>query len=159
MFESVSRPNWHATFGNVEPNIHPDGGTNVTIYTLVIKNNTTLEGDVSVYQTDPNIKVVSAWLTDQVSPTGTVSFTWNPDTSNQATPELVYWVTFGAKAEPKTLVISQALCWVTFSTYEQGQLLGQAQITNAATIAYPPNVYSMTVTINSDQTWTVGPTA
>jgi hypothetical protein len=48
-------------------------------YTIVIQNNSSAEGDVCVYQTDPNIsdpKVMSlAWLTDQVPPTGTLSFT------------------------------------------------------------------------------------
>jgi hypothetical protein len=87
-------------------------------YTIVVQNNSSSEGDVCVYQTDPNIsdpKVMSlAWLTDQVPPTGTLSFTWNLDTipSNQATVGIGMSGagTFVTQAGPNTnLVFSPSL--------------------------------------------------
>ncbi len=49
--------------------------------------------------------------------------------------------------------------WVTFGTYEQGQVMDITTITQTAEVDFPNGVYSMTATLNADNTWTVAPTA
>ncbi|ROP58193.1 hypothetical protein EDF81_3357 [Enterobacter sp. BIGb0383] len=48
----------------------------------------------------------------------------------------------------------QAL-WVTFGNYEQGEVLDVESITNAQQINFSPNVFSVDVTLNIDNVWTV----
>ncbi|MEO1085624.1 MAG: protein rhiA [Acidobacteriota bacterium] len=48
--------------------------------------------------------------------------------------------------------------WITFGKFQQGEVLDITQITNAAQIKFPPNVYSMTATLGSDNMWTIAPT-
>lgn len=47
--------------------------------------------------------------------------------------------------------------WVTAGTFEPGQVLDIEQISDNAEIAFPPGVFSMTATLNKDNTWTVAP--
>lgn len=48
--------------------------------------------------------------------------------------------------------------WITFGTFEPGEVLDVESISHKAQIHFPPNVYSMTATLNEDNTWTVEPT-
>lgn len=48
--------------------------------------------------------------------------------------------------------------WVTFGNFEQGQVIDITQISQVGQVQFPPNVYSMTATLNADNTWTVEPT-
>jgi hypothetical protein len=47
------------------------------------------------------------------------------------------------------------LYWITFGTFEPGEILDVDSITHKAPVHFPPNVYSMTATLNEDNTWTV----
>jgi rhizosphere induced protein len=50
-----------------------------------------------------------------------------------------------------------ATYWVTFGTIEQGELITYATSLPPVQVQFPPNVSSMTVTLNADNTWTVTP--
>jgi hypothetical protein len=47
------------------------------------------------------------------------------------------------------------LYWITFGTFEPGEILDVESISHKAAIHFPPNVYSMTAILNRDNTWTV----
>lgn len=49
--------------------------------------------------------------------------------------------------------------WITFGTHTQGEVMDITDISNPAQIQFPTNVYSMTATLNADNTWTIMPTA
>ncbi|SHJ90006.1 hypothetical protein SAMN04488028_10274 [Reichenbachiella agariperforans] len=47
--------------------------------------------------------------------------------------------------------------WITFGTFTQGEVLDLEKITaTAQEIAFPVNQYNLEVTLNEDNTWTVG---
>lgn len=46
---------------------------------------------------------------------------------------------------------------LTFGYYDQGEVLNLGQISNFAIIEFPNGVYSMSATLNADNTWTVEP--
>jgi hypothetical protein len=48
--------------------------------------------------------------------------------------------------------------WITFGNFTQGEVIDTAGLTNAVQIQFPVNTYSMTATLNADNTWTVQPT-
>jgi hypothetical protein len=66
---------------------------------------------------------------------------------------------FAFQANPNSIVNlrPKANYWITFGNYEKGQVLETRQISNAAQLAFPPNVFAMTATLNFDNSWTVGP--
>lgn len=66
---------------------------------------------------------------------------------------------FAVQAAPDMNVVftPKPVYWVTFGSYEQGEVLDLAEITNAARIDFPPGVYEMTATLNADGSWTVAP--
>lgn len=47
--------------------------------------------------------------------------------------------------------------WITFGEFEQGQSLNIQEITGAAAITFPPGIFAMNVTLNTDNTWTIVP--
>lgn len=49
--------------------------------------------------------------------------------------------------------------WIAFGNYVRGEVLDPQQVFNAARIAFPPNVFSMTAILNADNSWTIQPTA
>jgi hypothetical protein len=49
--------------------------------------------------------------------------------------------------------------WVSFGTYVQGQVLSIQEMTNDGQVLFPPNTYTMTAILNSDNTWTIAPTS
>lgn len=198
-------------------------------YTLLVKNNSTLEGDICVYQTSPDIndpKVMSlAWFSEHAHPTTNLKFDWNLDYCFiwDETGVLKPGITFEASqmwkanlagnnkvtltykngaftfsnqeagpsdgilyiGEDRTIPIDTAsvgigmsgagtfvsqaspnmnlsftphpVYWVTCGTFKQGQVLDTTEITNAAQVEFPPNVYTMLATLNPDNTWTVAP--
>jgi hypothetical protein len=67
--------------------------------------------------------------------------------------------TFVAQAMPNMMLVftPHPQYWIAFGNFEQGQVLDPYQITNAAQIAFPPGVYSVTATLNQDNTWTIQP--
>jgi hypothetical protein len=48
--------------------------------------------------------------------------------------------------------------WITFGNFMQGEVMDITEINNPGQIQFPPNVYSMTATLNADNTWTIQPT-
>lgn len=67
--------------------------------------------------------------------------------------------TFARQAEPNMgfSFSPQIQYRLTFGYYQQGEVLNTDQISHFVTIDFPPNVYSMTATLNADNTWTVQP--
>jgi len=45
--------------------------------------------------------------------------------------------------------------WIAFGDYTIGEALDTASIPNAAQIEFPPNIYSVTATLNADGSWTI----
>ena len=202
----------------------------MSTYKLIVQNHSSLEGDVCVYQTAPDVagsNVQSlAWVTAYAHPTTAITFTWSPDDycfvwqetskvssgitvaasqtwqadltgQNQVT--LTYRnggftfenlqagptsgslsimqdasipvntasvgigmagaPTFMCQAMPNMNVTftPQPAYWVAFGSFTQGQALNVTEITNPAQITFPPNVYTMSVTLNPDNTWTITP--
>ncbi|HEU4562256.1 MAG TPA: hypothetical protein VFS20_30785 [Longimicrobium sp.] len=69
--------------------------------------------------------------------------------------------TFAVQAEPnKTVTFTpHPEYWITFGTYTQGEVMNiQDLTTQAGQIQFPPNIYSMTATLNDDNSWTIVPT-
>ncbi len=46
--------------------------------------------------------------------------------------------------------------WVAFGNFEQGEVLEVEEITNAVQVNFPPNTYHAKVTLNPDNTFSVG---
>lgn len=69
--------------------------------------------------------------------------------------------TFVVQAEPNMNLIftPQPEYWITFGNYIQGQVMDITEVSNPGQIQFPANVYSMTATLNSDNTWTIQPTS
>lgn len=65
--------------------------------------------------------------------------------------------TFAVQAQPNILATftPHPQYWITFGNYQQGQVMDVGTITGAKKIDFPPNVYVMTATLNSDNTWNV----
>lgn len=87
---------------------------------------------------DPSVGVAQASVGIAMSGAGVFAVNAEPNLNLIFTPEPVYWITFGM--------------------YEQGDVMDITEITNSAKVQFPPGVYSMTATLNADNTWTVGPT-
>lgn len=68
--------------------------------------------------------------------------------------------TFVVQAQPNLNLVftPHPTYWITFGTYQPGQVLDIEEINNPAQITFPPNVYSMTAILQPDNTWTVQPT-
>ncbi|WCN36603.1 hypothetical protein [Aneurinibacillus uraniidurans] len=49
--------------------------------------------------------------------------------------------------------------YITFGDYTEGQVLDTEAKTNAVEVQFDPGVYSMTVILNEDHTWTIEPTS
>jgi rhizosphere induced protein len=66
---------------------------------------------------------------------------------------------FAAPAQPNitALFTPNPHYWLTFGTYQQGEVLDPGQLTNSIEIQFPSGVTAMTATLNSDNTWTVQP--
>jgi hypothetical protein len=47
--------------------------------------------------------------------------------------------------------------WVTFGDFKQGQVLGPSDMNNAPQIIFPHGIFSMNVTLNATNTWTITP--
>ncbi|MFZ5817492.1 MAG: protein rhiA [Bacillota bacterium] len=67
--------------------------------------------------------------------------------------------TFVVQAQPNmNLIFSpHPKYWVTFGNFIQGQVLDITEISNKAEVLFPNGIYSMDVTLNQDNTWTVLP--
>lgn len=68
--------------------------------------------------------------------------------------------TFAVQAMPNmTVQISPAntTYWVTFGEAQQGEFITVETLLPPVQVQFPPNVNSMTVTLNADNTWTVTP--
>lgn len=62
-----------------------------------------------------------------------------------------------AQSNINTFYQPHPLYWITFGTYDQGEVLDITKITNKALIEFPANVYTMVATLNQDNSWTVEP--
>ena len=64
--------------------------------------------------------------------------------------------TFAVQAQPNMNVVftPRTQYWVAFGTFQQGEVL-DVETLNAVQVEFPPNVTSMTATLNADNTWTV----
>lgn len=65
------------------------------------------------------------------------------------------------KAQPNmTLMFSpHPKYWIAFGDYHQGQAIEFGAISNKAEVVFPPGIYTMNVTLNPDNTFTVEPGA
>lgn len=65
-----------------------------------------------------------------------------------------------APAQPnwEWVYTSKPRYWITFGTFEPGQILDAESISHKEEIAFDPGVFSMTAILHYDNTWTVGPT-
>ena len=45
--------------------------------------------------------------------------------------------------------------WISYGNYTTGEVIDADSMTNPAQIVFPPNIYSMTATLNADDTWTI----
>jgi hypothetical protein len=65
--------------------------------------------------------------------------------------------TFAVQAQPwMTFLFSpNSEYWVTFGNIQQGQVLNSSETSNAVQIVFPHGIFSMNVTLNMDNTWTV----
>lgn len=67
--------------------------------------------------------------------------------------------TFVVQAQPNMnlMFAPHPKYWVTFGNYQQGQVLDITEITNKSEVLFPNGVYTMEVTLNGDNTFTVVP--
>jgi hypothetical protein len=65
--------------------------------------------------------------------------------------------TFVCSAQPNLNLIFTPLpkYWITFGSFEQGEVLDLTELTNSAEVAYPAGVYTMFATLNQDNTWSI----
>jgi rhizosphere induced protein len=49
--------------------------------------------------------------------------------------------------------------WISFGNYTTGEAIDISSMTSAAQIVFPPNIYSMTATLNANNTWTIQQTS
>lgn len=68
--------------------------------------------------------------------------------------------TFVKQAQPNlTLIFTpHPKYYIAFGNQEQGEVLDITEINNPGLLDFPPNVYSLTATLNVDNTWTIQPT-
>jgi hypothetical protein len=68
---------------------------------------------------------------------------------------------FACQAQPNMTVVftPHPEYWITFGNFQQGEVLESTQITNQAKLDFPPNIYTLTATLNADNTWNVQPSA
>jgi len=69
--------------------------------------------------------------------------------------------TFAVQAQPNQFLnfTPSPQYWITFGNFIQGEVMDISVTTSAARIDFPPNVYSMTATLEPDNTWTIIPTS
>ncbi len=89
--------------------------------------------------TDDTIPAKEASTGIGMSGTGTFVTQAQPNWNLQFTPSPQYWIAFGS--------------------YTQGQVLGSSALPGSQQVVYGANVYSMTAILNSDNSWTIQPTA
>jgi rhizosphere induced protein len=65
--------------------------------------------------------------------------------------------TFAVQAQPNLNLIftPHPTYWITFGSFEQGEVLDITEITNSAEIVFPPGVTTMYATLNPNNTWTI----
>ncbi|MCG8918864.1 hypothetical protein L6E12_24090 [Actinokineospora sp. PR83] len=85
-----------------------------------------------VYQMDPDLAAKGA-----MSGAGTFAFQGKPNVTMSLNPHPVYYLVAGS--------------------YVQGEVLDVATMTDAVMIQFPDNVYSMTATLSSVNSWSVAP--
>ena len=63
------------------------------------------------------------------------------------------------QARPNTMITfpTPPRYWITFGSFQQGQVLPIDSLTNRAQIVFPAGVFSMTATFNANGIWTVQP--
>lgn len=68
--------------------------------------------------------------------------------------------TYVVQAQPnvQTVFKPQSRLWITFGTFTRGQVIDPATL-QSQEIVFPVNIYSMTATLRSDNTWSVQPTS
>ena len=68
--------------------------------------------------------------------------------------------TYVMRAQPNWswIYTPKPLYWITFGTFEPGEILDVESISNKAAIHFPANIYSMTAVLKPDNTWEVYPT-
>lgn len=64
-----------------------------------------------------------------------------------------------ASANMTYMFIPNPQYWITFGSYTSGEAIDVSVVTNPAQIVFPPNIYSMTATLNPDNTWTIAQTS
>ena len=64
---------------------------------------------------------------------------------------------YAVQAEPNETAefTPHPVYWITFGNHVHGEVLDVTTITNAAQVVFPPNVYSVTATLTSQNTWII----
>jgi rhizosphere induced protein len=107
---------------------------------FTFKNQTTGPQPGSLYlNADSTIPVNTASLGIGMSGAATMLVQAQPNLSYVFTPDPQYWIAFG--------------------NYTTGEVIDTSTMTNPAQIVFPVNVYSMTATLNADNTWTIQQTS
>lgn len=128
--------------GEHVPGIDQTGINSVTFdynqgaYTLTNLVNNGMPGKLEIYE-DSTIPLNQASVGVAMAGAGTFVREAQPNQHLSFTPHPEYWITFG--------------------NYEQGEVLDVTEITDSQKIDSPAGVYSMKVTLNEDNTWTVAP--
>jgi hypothetical protein len=67
---------------------------------------------------------------------------------------------FALQAQPNSTLIftPDPTYWLTFGTYQKGEILDTPELSDSVKVEFPPNVFAMTAILNPDNTWTVRPT-
>lgn len=101
-------------------------------YTINFDNNTDSPGNFCIFRRDPNSPnhdgFVLAWLVQFANPHSKLPISWN-------IPGSEYWVTFG--------------------DFQQGQVIDPGEFINPVKIDFPDGIFTMNVTLNMDNTWTI----
>lgn len=143
---------WSET-GTLKPGVIFDASQTIDVPSLQSSNSITLSRDQYGFFFQPPVKGVAGQLTmafDETVPSslgaagvgmsgaGTFIIPTQPNYEEIFTPHPEYWITFG--------------------NYTQGQVMNIEGITHTQQIDFPANVYSMTATLNADNSWTLSPT-
>lgn len=115
---------------------HSIGFTYDKTYHFVNKENGTPSGNLCISE-DGSIPLEQASVGIGMSGSGVFAVQAQPNMDHVFAPHPEYWIAFG--------------------DYTTGQVLNIDEITHCTMIDFPPGVYTVNVSLNSDNSWTVEP--
>jgi hypothetical protein len=130
---SVNRPSTPTNGGNQIGFDRSDGA-----YTFTSTSTTGARQGTLYIKEDGSLPLRQASVGIGMSGSGTYAVQAQPNLNLTFTPHPAYYLAAG--------------------TYDQGEVLDVGAITNKLKVDFPPNTYSMTATLNIDNTWSLTPT-